>query len=136
MSDRQAELELASGLFLSAEKTARLATDSDPDDRTAWILLGQALQGRRDKPLPGHTPPSIHDVRAAYEKALAARPKDPVAIRELGMTYYRTSATERTPHATDMALVYLRQYLVVAPDADDAAFVRGYVGELEKGRRR
>jgi hypothetical protein len=131
VTDRQAELELASGLFLSAEKTARLATDSGPDDPRAWILLGRALQGQRDKTLSGRTPPAIHDVRAAYEQALAVKSKDPEATRELGMTYYRTNASQRTPEATRMALLYLRQYLVVAPSADDAAFVRSYVRKLE-----
>ena len=44
---RQAELELAAGLFRSAEKTARRGTESGLRDATPWILLGRALAGQR-----------------------------------------------------------------------------------------
>ncbi len=132
---RQAELELASGLFLSAEKTARLATESRPDDPEAWILLGQALQGQRDKTALGHKPPPIRDVRAAYEKALEADGQHPVATRELGMSFYRKTGPERTPEARGEALRHLRRYLALAPDAEDEEYVRGYLRELESEQR-
>lgn len=132
---RQAELELAAGLFASAEQTARLATEARPDDPDAWILLGQALQGQRGKAAPGKKVPPIHEVREAFGEALRVDRRNPEATRELGMSFYRKSAPERTPEASEQALHYLRRYLALAPAAEDADYVRGYVRELEGERR-
>jgi Flp pilus assembly protein TadD len=62
---RQAELALAAGLFRSAEKTARRATESGAQDPEPWILLGKALMGQRTKPIPNQPTPSIKQVREA-----------------------------------------------------------------------
>lgn len=132
---RQAELELAAGLFVSAEITARLALESDPSDPEAHILLGRALAGQRSKPVPGEAPPSIQAVRECYEEALRLDRRHAVATRELGMTYYRTTGSSRSPEATAAALRYLRRYLSLRPDASDADYVRVYIGELESAKR-
>ena len=97
--------------------------------------MGRALEGQRSKPLPGRTPPSIHAVRECYEQALRLDQRHAVATRELGMTYYRTTGSARSPEATTAALRYLRRYLSLRPDASDADYVRVYIGELESVRR-
>ena len=128
---RQVELELAAGLYVSAETTARLAVNSDPKDAQAHILLGRALEGQRSKPIPGKTPPSIQRVRASYEAALRMDRRNAIAVRDLGMTYYRTTGSSRSPSATKEALRLLRRYLSLRPEAEDADYVRVYIGELE-----
>ncbi|HPG25302.1 MAG TPA: M48 family metalloprotease, partial [Myxococcota bacterium] len=121
---RQAELELAAGVFRSAERTAKLATESDPSDAQAWVLLGRALQGQRDKPMNGYEVPSIHRVREAYEHALELDPRDAAATRELGLSYYRKTSRVRAPEASRAALAHFRRYLALAPGATDEAYIR------------
>jgi len=132
---RQAELELAAGLFVSAEETARLALASGPRDADAHIALGRALAGQRAKRLPGRDIPSIRDVRRAYEGALAIDQRHAVATRELGMSFYRTTGSTRSAQATSQALRYLRRYLRLSPEADDVEYVRGYIAELDAASR-
>lgn len=127
---RQAELELAAGLFLSADATARAATESIAKDPDAWVLLARALNGQRSKPLPAHPVPSIQSVRDALDTALRADPLHPAATRELGMTYYRTTGTSRSPQARREAVRNFRRYLDLAPGAGDANYVREYLREL------
>ena len=67
----QCDLELAKGLFVSAETCARLATESGPRDAKAWTTLGRALAGQRANPLAGREIPPIQDVRGAYAQALS-----------------------------------------------------------------
>jgi len=132
---RQVDLELAAGLFVSAEITGRLAVESNPKNPRVQILLGRALAGQRGKPIPGRPPPSIQSVRACYEEALRLAPRNPIATRELGMSYYRTTGSARSAEATAQALRYLRRYLSLQPNASDADYVRVYIGELETGSR-
>ena len=128
---RQAVLELAAGLFVSAEATARLATESNARDPEAWLLLGDALQGQRSKPLAGRALPSIRDVRQAYSEALEIDPRHPSATRELGLSHYRKTSRYRSPESTREAITLLRRYLTIAPDAQDADYIEGYLTELE-----
>jgi tetratricopeptide (TPR) repeat protein len=132
---RQAELERASGLFVSAEGTARLAIDSEPRDPRGWILLGRALEGQRTKRLPGRPVPSIREVRQAYQEALEHDPQNAEATRELGMTFYRATGTGRSAEDSRMALRHLRRYLKLAPEAGDRAYVTGYIEELQRALR-
>jgi predicted Zn-dependent protease len=132
---RQAELELAAGLFLSAAQTAELATGSAPRDARAWMLLGQARMGQRSKPLPGRPVPSIQSVREAFEGALSVDPRNPEATRELGMTYYRSTGSSRAPEDARAALRHLREYKRLAPDAGDVEYVDRYIDELERETR-
>lgn len=132
---RQTELELAAGLFVSAESSARRATESDPRDPEALVLFGRALVGQRSKPLPGRDLPSIRKVRAAFESALRLDPRHAVATRELGMSFYRKTGSTRGRKATVEALRRFRRYLRIAPAAEDADYVRGYIAELEAESR-
>lgn len=132
---RQTELELAAGLFPSAETTALRATASDPRDPEAWLLLGRALEGQRTKPFPGRPAPSIRRVREAYAQALAVDPASVDAVRALGMSFYRTTGSRRPPEDRAAALRHLRRYLQVAPAAPDREYVEGYVRELEREER-
>ena len=131
---RQAALELAAGLFYSAEVTARLATESDPRDPEAWVLLGDALQEQRMKPLAGRPLPSIRKVREAYSKALEIDPRHAAATRELGLSHYRKTSRYRSQESTREALTLLRRYLRISPDAQDADYIQGYLVELEAER--
>jgi len=128
---RQAELERAAGLFLSAEATARLATESNPRDPQGWVLLAKALTGQRSKPIPKRTVPSIKDVRAALEGALRADGRNADATRELAMTYYRNGSSRRTAEDRDQALKLFRSYLRLVPRAGDREYVAGYIEQLE-----
>lgn len=132
---RQAELELAAGLFVSAEATARLATESAPRDPQAFLLLGRALEGQRSRPLAGRTIPSIRSVRDAYQSALAIDARNPDAQRALGMSFYRPTGSSRSRQDSEAALDHFRRYLRLAPDARDRAYVEGYVSELEAEQR-
>ncbi len=132
---RQAELELAAGLFVSAESSVRRALDSNPRDPEAYVLLGRALVGQRSKPLPGRSVPSIQKVRDAFEGALRLDRRNAVATRELGMSFYRKTGSTRGRKATEEALRRFRRYLRISPEAEDADYVRGYIAELEAESR-
>ncbi|MHA7836170.1 MAG: M48 family metalloprotease [bacterium] len=129
---RQAELELSAGLFVSAEKTARLAIGSSPRDPTCWLLLGRALQGQRNQPIKGRPVPPIKSLRETYARILEIDPTRPAALRELGLTYYQTTARRRPRESSRQALDYFRRYLAAAPRAPDADYIRAYLGELEE----
>lgn len=131
---RQAELELAAGLFRTAEQTARLATESAPRAARPWLLLGKALSGQRAKPIPGRSTPSVQQVRAAFEEALRRDSRNADAVREIAMTYYRPTGTARSREDTDAALRSFRRYLQLAPRAKDRAYVEGYIEELSGER--
>jgi len=131
---RQTELELAAGLFRSAEKTARRATESAPRDASPWILLGKALAGQRTKPIPGQPLPAVDDVRAAYDEALRRDRRNADAVREMALSYYRTNGAARSQAESDEALTLFRRYLRLAPDAKDRAYVEGYLRELGGSR--
>ncbi|MEZ4217519.1 MAG: M48 family metalloprotease [Myxococcota bacterium] len=127
---RQADLELAAGLPISSAHTARLATEADANDADAWLALARALAAQREKALPGKPLPSIHEVRDALDRALRADPRHAAATRELALSYYRPTGTARTREDARTALRHFRRYLSLAPRADDAEYVRGYVREL------
>ena len=129
---RQSELELASGLFVSAESTARRATKARPDDTRGWVLLGRALQGQRTKPVQGLAVPRLRDVRAAFGQALQLDSRHAEATRELGMTFYRKRGTARSQEDAKEARRHFRRYLRLAPRADDRDYVRGYLDELDQ----
>lgn len=132
---RQAELELAAGLFLSAEKTARRAMESGGRDPEPWILLGRALAGQRTKPIPNQPTPSITKVREAFEEALRRDPRSAVAVRELAMSYYKTNGTTRVAEDSKQALELFRRYLRMNPKARDREYVESYILELSGGSR-
>ncbi len=132
---RECDLELAAGLFVSAETCARLATASGPRDPQAWLLLGKALGGQRTKPIAGRGIPSIRKVRDALRQALSVDARNAEATRELGMSFYRTTGTSRSKEAASQALRHFRRYLRLAPKASDGDYVRGYVRELEAETR-
>ena len=132
---RQADLELAAGLFVSAEGTARLATASNAQDAKAWILLGKALMGQRLKPIPNREGPPIEDVRAAYQEARRIDPRNAEATRALGMSYFRKTPTGRTKEDAREALQYLRAYERLAPNATDIEYIRSYIEELQAETR-
>ena len=127
----QCDLDLAKGLFVSAETCARLATESGPRDPKAWITLGRALAGQRAKPIAGRSIPPIQDVRDAYQKALAVDKRNAEATRELDMTFYRPTGTGRSAEDTTNALRHLRRYLRLSPRAGDGDYIKGYIEELE-----
>ncbi|MEM7411419.1 MAG: M48 family metalloprotease [Myxococcota bacterium] len=132
---RQCDLELAVGLFISAETCARLATESRPTDPNGWMLLGRALAGQRSRPIEGKRLPSLKAVRNAFEQVLILDVRHADATRELGMSFYRTTGTQRTPDASAEARRYFRRYLQLAPAAGDGDYVRGYLRELEAEAR-
>ncbi|MEM9177199.1 MAG: M48 family metalloprotease [Myxococcota bacterium] len=134
---RQAELELAAGLFRSAEKTARRATESSGDDPEPWVVLGRALMGQRTKPIANQPTPSIKQAREAFEEALRRDRRSAVAVRELAMSYYRTTglARARTGEESDAALAGFRRYLQLSPEASDRAYIEQYIRELAQGER-
>lgn len=129
---RQAELELSAGLFVSAEKTARLAIESSPGDPACWLLLGRALQGQRNQPIKGRPVPPITSLRETYARILEIDAAQPAALRELGLTYYQTTARRRPRESSRQALDYFRRYLAAAPRAPDADYIRAYLSELEE----
>ncbi len=132
---RQAELELAAGLFRSAEKTSRRAIESGARDAEPWLLLGRALAGQRTKPIPNQPTPSIKQVREAYEEALRLDPGSAVAVRELAMSYYKTNGTTRAAEDSRQALDLFRRYLRMDPRAQDREYVESYIRELSGGGR-
>ena len=132
---RQAELELAAGLFRSAEKTARRGTESGLRDATPWILLGRALAGQRTKPIPNKPGPSIAKVREAYQEALRRDSRSASAVRELAMSYYKTNGTSRSAEDSQKALEGFRRYLRLDPKAKDREYVETYIQELSGGGR-
>lgn len=129
---RQAELEMAAGLFLSAADSAALATESGPRDPEAWSLLGRALYAQRTKPIQNQDVPSLEKVRSAFEEALRIDSRNPAATRELGMTYYRSGGgAGRSAEDRLQAKRLLTRYLALKPQANDADYIRGYLKQLD-----
>jgi tetratricopeptide (TPR) repeat protein len=73
----QASVYLDCGDYKRAEKELRRAIELDRDDPDAYVALGVALRGQK----------RFDDARAAYEKALRARPSYPPALYDLGVLY-------------------------------------------------
>jgi tetratricopeptide (TPR) repeat protein len=73
----QATVYLDCGDYKRAEKELRKAIDVDGDDPDAYVALGVALRGQK----------RFDDARAAYERALVARPNHPPALYDLGILY-------------------------------------------------
>ncbi len=136
VAQRQADLELAAGLSYSAANTARFATQSDPRDPQSWYLLGKALEIQRANPIIGKTAPSVDEVREAFRKAIQVRSTHAYSIRDLAMTHYRGENGERSPQDGKEATRLFQQYLRLAPNAGDTAYVRTYLEELKTAERR
>lgn len=66
---------------------------------------------------------------AAMERAIGLRPDFPVAKKQLGYAYLRLGAQD--PSYYEKALVQLRQYVELAPEAADKAEVEGMIVALE-----
>jgi Flp pilus assembly protein TadD len=73
----QATVYLDCGDYKRAEREIRKAIEIDADDPDAYVALGVALRGQK----------RFDDARAAYERALAARPNHPPALYDLGILY-------------------------------------------------
>jgi Flp pilus assembly protein TadD len=73
----QATVYLDCGDYKRAEKEIRKAIEIDGDDPDAYVALGVALRGQK----------RFDDARAAYERALVARPNHPPALYDLGILY-------------------------------------------------
>jgi Flp pilus assembly protein TadD len=73
----QATVYLDCGDYKRAEREIRKAIEIDGDDPDAYVALGVALRGQK----------RFDDARAAYERALAARPNHPPALYDLGILY-------------------------------------------------
>ncbi|HXU80941.1 MAG TPA: tetratricopeptide repeat protein [Polyangia bacterium] len=73
----QATVYLDCGDYKRAEKEIRKAIEIDHDDPDAYVALGVALRGQK----------RFDEARAAYERALAARPNHPPALYDLGILY-------------------------------------------------
>ena len=73
----RATVYLDCGDYKRAEKEIRKAIEIDGDDPDAYVALGVALRGQK----------RFDDARAAYERALVARPNHPPALYDLGVLY-------------------------------------------------
>jgi Flp pilus assembly protein TadD len=73
----QATVYLDCGDYKRAEREIRKAIEIDGDDPDAYVALGVALRGQK----------RFDDARAAYERALTARPNHPPALYDLGILY-------------------------------------------------
>jgi tetratricopeptide (TPR) repeat protein len=105
----QATVYLDCGDYKRAERELKKAIELDGDDPDAHVALGVALRGQK----------RFDEARAAYERALAARPNHPAALYDLGilfmdfqqdrdkarehLTLYRKVAASNDPRRADAA---------------------------------
>jgi len=113
-----ARLDLAGRHYQRVRDALEKYLTVTPDDPEAYFLMGESY--RRENPRG----PEFVEAIAAYSKALEVDSGYAPAHAELGMAF-------RIQTSTDEAALSFAKYLELAPDADDAGIIRGYLEELE-----
>ncbi len=122
-----ARLNLDAGRLEIAEselKRALAALSGDPEAQYLWARL--KLKRADAARLPGERVELEKEAAAALKEALRIDPKHAGAYRESGLLAWRHNEPE-------VACEAFRNYLELAPKADDALRIRDYVLELERG---
>ncbi len=109
---RQQDLE---GALPHVRRAAELAPDDAAMQYNAAVIFLQIE--------------AVEDGIAAMERAVELRPDFPMAKKQLGYAYLRLGGQDPTYY--EKALVQLREYLELAPDAEDRADVEGMIAALE-----
>jgi predicted Zn-dependent protease len=106
--------ELEAGRYDRARADLERHLRLRPASGRGWFLLAE--HARLTEP-DGHDAPAV---RTGYERAVALAPRDPEAVRALGLLYYADGDVAR-------ARPLLRTYLRLAPAAPDRALVERYL---------
>lgn len=109
---RQQDFERA---LLHVRRAAELAPDDASMQYNAAVVLLQIEE--------------VEEGIAAMERAVELRPEFLIANKELGYAYLRLGAQD--PAYYQKAVVQLREYLELAPEAADKADVEGMIAALE-----
>ncbi|MCA9400602.1 MAG: M48 family metalloprotease [Candidatus Omnitrophica bacterium] len=131
-----AELDLKMHRFLSADRQLNRYQNMNGVNARVRYLQGKSHAANALSKLRGRHPkreqPDIEQEADAlkasayrdFHDALALNEDYPPALKELGMLYYRD-------RQMDQAKKYFQQFLSVQPDDVDAAYIRGYIHEME-----
>ncbi|HEX2222717.1 MAG TPA: tetratricopeptide repeat protein [Thermoanaerobaculia bacterium] len=120
-----ARLNIENGRLKLESQLERMIQEM-PEDPESHLLMGQLQLAKADA---AKDPAAQQDHRERAEESLreAVRldPNRPATRRELGLLLYRDSAFSE-------ACDQFRQYVKLAPEADDTARIRDYILEMER----
>lgn len=109
-------LDLQAGRFVQAQKGLRRYLTSSPDDVHAYHYLAESYRRQNNPELFG-------EAIQHYQKAIDLDPTFADPYRGLGTLYYQQGDRAKAQEA-------FRQYLVLAPAAEDELFIEGLLKEL------
>ncbi len=92
--------------------------EEDPHDAVSHLYLGNIYRDQRG-------PLGVERAIAEYDAALGAAPGFADPYRELGLLYYRNGHSRR-------AADFFERYLELAPQAEDAPEINGYLREIRR----
>jgi len=114
-SQAHARLQDFDGALPHVRRAAELAPDDAAMQYNAAVILLQIE--------------ALEEGIAALERSVVLRPDFPLATKQLGYAYLRLGGQD--PAKYKKAVVQLRRYLELAPEAEDRADVEGMVAALE-----
>jgi predicted Zn-dependent protease len=115
----EVERHIIQGKYELAEETLAFLSKARPSDPDTHALRGELFRARGDD---GDGERS----RKAYTEALELDGQHAIAHRGLGLLLVRLGDK-------DEAVVHLRKYISVAPDAADVTYIRQYIDRLTRG---
>lgn len=117
-----AEMDLALGRWSWAEEAIRRSIASRPDDPTGYHYLGKLFRRRADS--------GDHEkAEGSYRSAIERDESYAAPRRGLGLIYLKQGNAAK-------ALVEFQNYLTLAPNAADRAYVEQYISNSITGERR
>lgn len=108
---------IARGRFELAAETLDFLHEARPSDATALAYRGDLFRARG-------APDDLDQGRRAYEKALETNPREPIALRGLGLLHFAQGDSPA-------AMRYLERYLAVAGDVSDRPLILQTVERLK-----
>ena len=113
-----AEANIAMGRFGSGRKSIEKYIGLHPGRAEGHFALGELYRQRAEEA-------DADRALAAYAQALRCDPTHPAAHKGVGLVCYKQ-------HRTEQARQAFVTYLRLRPDADDAAYIHGYLRELDR----
>ena len=112
------KLDQKLGRFDNAHNGIKKYLSMDPTNAEAYYILGENYRQQDSK--------NIEQAKENYLIASTLDPSYSEPHKRLGMIFYKSGEDE-------LALIHLKSYLNLSPEADDKAYIELYVRELNKG---
>ncbi len=113
----EVERHIVQGKYKLATETLAFLAGARPQDAKTWAYRGDLCRARGE-------PGDQDQARRAYERALELNPREPVALRGLGLLYLRQGNNQD-------AVRYLQAYADEAGTAPDVPFIRQTIQRLK-----